>query len=103
MLKISNKIKSKIMPRPKKCRKMCCHPMAHYFKPKGVPMGMLEEIVLSRDEFDALKLSDIDKLMQEEAAAKLGISRQTYGRILTSAHQKVALAIVKGMALRIEI
>lgn len=66
-------------------------------------MGLLEEIVLSRDEFDALKLSNIDKLKQEEAAELLGISRQTYGRILISAHEKVSLAIVKGMALKIEV
>lgn len=90
------------MPRPKKCRKMCCDPQANYFKPRGIPMDSLTEIVLSRDEFDSLKLSDIDKLSQDEAAVHLGISRQTYGRILISAHQKVALAIVKGLALKIE-
>ncbi|HPN38219.1 MAG TPA: DUF134 domain-containing protein [Melioribacteraceae bacterium] len=90
------------MPRPKKCRKMCCKPQTNYFKPRGIPINMLTEIVLSRDEFDALKLSDIDKLSQEDAAIHLGISRQTYGRILISAHQKVALAIVNGLALKIE-
>ena len=90
------------MPRPKKCRKMCCNPQANYFKPRGVPVSILTEIVLSRDEFDALKLSDIDKLSQDEAATYLGISRQTYGRILISAHQKVAMAIVNGLALKIE-
>jgi len=90
------------MPRPKKCRKMCCNPQANYFKPRGIPMRMLNEVILSRDEFDSLKLSDIDKLSQEEAANKLGISRQTYGRILISAHNKVAIAIVNGFALKIE-
>jgi len=89
------------MPRPKKCRKICCNPNAYYFKPRGIPMSELEEIVLERDEFDALKYSDIDRLSQDKAAEEMQISRQTYGRILQSAHKKIALSIINGYALKI--
>ncbi len=89
------------MPRPKKHRKCKCDPGASYFKPKGIPLKLLSEIVIERDEFEALKLSDYDGLTQEESAEKMGISRQTFGRIIKSARNKVADALFNGLALKI--
>jgi len=72
------------------------------FKPAGVPRSELEEVVLSLDEFEALRLADLEGLYQEQAAERMGVSRPTFGRTVESAHRKVAEALVGGKALRIE-
>jgi predicted DNA-binding protein (UPF0251 family) len=63
---------------------------------------MLEEVVLTVDECEAIRLADLEGLYQEQAAEKMKVSRQTFGRIIESAHRKVAEALVKGKALKIE-
>jgi len=65
-------------------------------------MHNLEEIVLSKEEMEAVKLKDFDGLEQTEAAEKMNTSQSTFQRILSSARIKIAEAIVKGKALRIE-
>ncbi|HBM15546.1 MAG TPA: hypothetical protein DD381_04265 [Lentisphaeria bacterium] len=85
-------------PRPFRCRKISAEPKAAYFKPRGIPLCELEEVVLRPDELEALKLADIDDLHQAEAAEKMGISRQTFGNIIGSAHKKIADAILNGKA-----
>jgi predicted DNA-binding protein (UPF0251 family)/predicted Fe-Mo cluster-binding NifX family protein len=71
------------------------------FKPAGMPSSELEEITLTLDELESLRLSDVQGLYQEAAARAMGISRQTFGRIVESARHKTANAIVNGKALRI--
>ncbi|MFH0975133.1 MAG: DUF134 domain-containing protein [Spirochaetota bacterium] len=90
------------MSRPKCCRKIGCSPDANYFKPRGIPSLELEEIVLTLDEFEAIRLADAEGLYQEDAAAKMNISRQTFGRIIESAHKKIADVLINGKALKIE-
>ena len=90
------------MPRPFKCRRVCGTPGADYFKPRGIPLSDLQEIGLTIDEFEAIRLADLEGLYQEDAAKKMGISRQTFGNIITTAHKKIGDAIVNGKALRIE-
>ncbi|MCR4819876.1 MAG: DUF134 domain-containing protein [Elusimicrobiales bacterium] len=90
------------MARPVKCRNIESSPRSYYFKPRGIPMFELEEICLAADEFQALKYADADAMMQTEAAALMGISRQTFGNILARARAKVAVALIHGKALRIE-
>jgi len=77
-------------------------PQSDYFKPRGIPLSMLEEVVLAVDEFEAVRLADLEGLYQERAAEKMNVSRQTFGRIIESAHKKVAEALVQGKALKIE-
>jgi len=77
-------------------------PESNYFKPRGIPLSMLEEVVLTVDEFEAIRLADLEGLYQEQAAEKMNVSRQTFGRIIESAHKKVADALVGGKALKIE-
>ena len=89
------------MPRPKKNRRLRCDPASLYFKPRGIPMRQLENIELERDEIEALKLADFDGLSQEEAAAKMEISRATFGRIIKNARNKIADAIINGKAIKI--
>ena len=90
------------MARPRNCRRVGFMPESNYFKPRGIPLSMLEEVILSVDEFEAIRLADLESLYQEEAAKKMNVSRQTFGRIVDSAHKKVAEALVKGKALKIE-
>jgi uncharacterized protein len=90
------------MARPVKPRTVCCAPDVVYFKPRGVPLVDLEEVVLGLDETEALRLADLEGLSQLEVGQRMHVSRATVGRILESAHRKVADAIVRGKALRIE-
>jgi len=90
------------MPRPKCCRNVCGMPDKNYFKPRGIPAVELEEVVLHLDEFEAIRLADYEKLYQEEAAAQMNISRQTFGRVIETAHKKIADVLIHGKALKIE-
>jgi len=90
------------MSRPINCRRVGSMPESNYFKPRGIPLSMLEEVILSVDEFEAIRLADLESLYQEQAAEKMKVSRQTFGRIVESAHKKVAEALVQGKALKIE-
>jgi uncharacterized protein len=90
------------MARPKYCRHIAGMPDKNYFKPKGIPSSLLEEKVLTLDEFEAIRLADLEGLYQEQAAAEMGISRQTFGRIIESAHKKIADVLINGKALKIE-
>jgi predicted DNA-binding protein (UPF0251 family) len=90
------------MPRPKIPRRIRFNPGVLYFKPRGIPMFRLEEVVLLPDELEALKLYEIDSFDQTKAAKKMKISQPTFARILGSAHKKVANAIIKGKAIRIQ-
>jgi predicted DNA-binding protein (UPF0251 family) len=90
------------MARPRNCRRVGSIPESDYFKPRGIPLSMLEEVILTVDECEAIRLADLDGLYQEQAAEKMRVSRQTFGRIIESAHKKVAEALVKGKALKIE-
>ena len=90
------------MPRPKCCRNVCGVPDKNYFKPRGIPTSELEEVVLSLDEYEAIRLADYEQLYQEEAAGKMNISRQTFGRVIEAAHKKIADVLMNGKALKIE-
>jgi len=89
------------MPRPCKHRRVSVDPACHYFKPKGIPMFELEEIILEHDELEALRLADFLALSHEAAAAKMKISRATFGRIVEKGRNKVADCLLKGKAIRI--
>ncbi len=91
------------MARPKKCRCVTSRPNAIYFKPRGIPLTDLEEVSISLDEFEAIRLADYEGLYHEDSAVKMTISRPTFGRILSEAHRKIAECLVKGKALRIEV
>lgn len=89
------------MTRPRCCRKIGRVPDINYYKPKGIPSSLLDEVVLTLDEFEAIKLADFEGLYQEQAAVKMDISRQTFGRIIDSAHRKIADVLIHGKALKI--
>jgi uncharacterized protein len=90
------------MGRPPLCRRVSCLPSVVYFKPAGIPLRELEEICLSVEELEAVRLKDIEDLEQEQCAEKMNVSRPTFVRILDAARKKVAEALVQGKAIRIE-
>jgi predicted DNA-binding protein (UPF0251 family) len=87
------------MARPPLERFVAGLPRAGVFKPAHVRATELERVGLAVDEVEALRLVDLDGLSHEQAAARLGVSRQTVGRELEAARRKVADALVNGKAL----
>jgi len=77
-------------------------PQVTHFKPVGVPARLLERVALSVEELEAIRLKDMKGLQQEECAERMRISRPTFHRVLESARQKVADALINGKAVRIE-
>jgi len=88
--------------RPRKKRQVNFFPRAVYFKPQNIPLASLREINLTLDELEALRLVDWQGLGQTEAGEKMNISQSTLQRILKEARQKIAGALVKGQAIRVE-
>ena len=89
------------MARPFCCRRVTAEPGSNYFKPRGIPLSSLDEVTMTFDEFEAIRLADLEGFYQDQAAGRMGISRPTFGRILESAHKKVADALANGKALKI--
>ncbi len=90
------------MPRPRRKRFIQFWPRVTYFKPAGVPLATLQEIELSGDEIEAIRLKDLQGLDQEEVAKKMKVSRPTIVRILQSAHKKIAESLIKGRAIKLK-
>ena len=91
-----------MMPRPKRCRRVCCAPTVRSFQPVDAAGSSGEEIRLHVEELEAMRLIDLEGLYQDAAAAQMGVSRRTFGRIIEVAREKVTRALIQGCALRIE-
>jgi len=83
-------------------RKVSSIPLITYFKPAGIRMAELEEVRLLVEEAEAIRLKDLEGMEQEECAQQMNISRSTFSRLLDSARQKIAGALLNGKAIRIE-
>jgi len=90
------------MSRPPKCRRVAFIPDVTYFKPAGIPLRVLEEVRLSVEEAEAVRLKDLENLEQEQGAERMNISRPTFQRVLESARQKIADALLHGKAIKID-
>ena len=77
-------------------------PQVTYFKPAGTPLAHLQEVRLSIEEAEAIRLKDIEVLEQDDCARKMKVSRPTFARILLSARKGIADALLNGKAIRIE-
>jgi uncharacterized protein len=87
----------------KKCPRLIGEkPGTVFYKPAGIMLSELEEVILELDEYEAIRFADLDEMYQEEAALKMKVSRQTFGRIVSSAHKKIADALVNGKAIKID-
>jgi len=90
------------MPRPRKRRIVRRQPQPVVYKPAGVALSELRPIHLLPEELEALRLADVERLTQVQAAQSMGVSRSTLQRILARARRRVAVALVEGQALQIE-
>ena len=89
------------MARPPCPRRIAHVPPSDYFKPAGIPLRDLAETILAADEMEALRLADANGLYHTDAAKEMGVSRQTFDRIVKNARTKVAKALCEGRALKI--
>ena len=90
------------MVRPRLCRRVRFNPEITYFKPRGIPLRELEEVILPVDEYEAVRLKDLEGLEQDECSKKMNISQPTFHRLVLSARKKIADAIINGKAIKIE-
>lgn len=90
------------MGRPPKERRVEQLPPVTHYKPAGVPLRTLEEVILTIEEMEAIRLADIEQLGQGAAAERMEVSRPTFNRIVNTAHQKIAAALWQGHALRVD-
>ncbi len=90
------------MPRPEIQRQVEYCLNATHFKPQGIPLRMLETVALAKDELEAIRLTDLEGLYQEQAAEQMGVSRQTLGNILKRARSKIAEALIEGKTIQLE-
>ncbi len=89
------------MPRPRKCRKVCCMPKNTEFNPAGCTADE-EVIIMTVDEYEAIRLIDKEGFSQEECGAYMHVARTTVQQIYNTARQKLAEVIVEGKRLKIE-
>ena len=90
------------MVRPQKERRVAFNPEISYFKPRGIPMFDLEEVCLTVDQREAIRLSDLLGMSHEQAGRHMGVSRATFGRIIQRAREAVADALINGKAINVE-
>ncbi|NNM68024.1 MAG: DUF134 domain-containing protein [Spirochaetales bacterium] len=90
------------MPRPLVARRLGASLFSRVLTPVNSEGQTAVEVLLAVDEAEALRLADLEKLYQEAAARSMGVSRQTFGRILEAARHKVADAVLNGKTLRIQ-
>ncbi len=88
--------------RPRLYRRILSTPNSTYFKPRGIPMSSLNEVVLAIDEFEAVNLKDLQGLEQSVCAKRMNISQPTFHRLIICARKKIADAIINGKAIKIE-
>lgn len=90
------------MPRPRKCRCVSSDLVNYYYKPRGVKISELQQVILKHDQLEALKLADAEQMNQEEACKLMNISRSTFSRLVNGARKIVAQALINGWAIKIE-
>ena len=90
------------MSRPVKLRYVAQLPSTGFFRPMGIPVSSLQEVHLSLEEAESIRLKDLEGLEQEKCAEMMRISRPTFHRILESARRKLADALINGKAIQIE-
>lgn len=85
------------MPRPQRCRRICgMPPCASFSSGEGRSAGA---ITLTLDEYEVIRLVDLEEKTHEQCAAQMDISRSTVQEIYDRARQKLAACLVYGRAL----
>ena len=90
------------MPRPRKCRRVCCLPESNLFGSLNGVNADREVITMSVEEYETIRLIDLEGMMQEECAERMNVARTTVQRIYNDARKKLAESLVNGNVLRIQ-
>jgi len=90
------------MPRPKKGRSVCGMPKVDTFGPADIMENEQEAIIMSVDEYETIRLIDMEELTQEECAAQMNVARTTVQGIYNQARKKLAEVLINGRRLKIE-
>ncbi len=90
------------MPRPRKCRRICSMPLTDGFEPISNHLAISGEVVLNIDEYEVIRLIDLEKLTHEQCAVQMVVSRTTITGIYDAARYKIADALINGKRLVIE-
>ncbi len=90
------------MPRPRKRRRVCCMPMNDLFGPLNAQMNEEDMVSMTVDEYETIRLIDLEGLTQEECAKQMDVARTTVQGIYIDARKKLAQSLVNGKVLRIE-
>ena len=85
----------------RKCRNVMYPPQRLTFKPAGVPGNVLEEIALTVDEYEAIRLADYEELEHQEASQRMNISRPTFTRLIKKSRNKIAIFLIECRRLEI--
>lgn len=91
-----------IMPRPRKCRQVCCMPRVNRFGPLNGCTDDVKVIQMTVDEYETIRLIDLEHMNQEECAVHMNVARTTVQGIYLEARHKLAQALVDGCMLSIE-
>ncbi|MEW5983477.1 MAG: DUF134 domain-containing protein [Acidobacteriota bacterium] len=83
------------MSRPQRPRRVCCQLSGRGFRPVGGSPFKADALWIGVDELEAIRLADVEGLYQDAAAGRMGVSRQTYARILTRGRAAVARSLVE--------
>ncbi|HHU53705.1 MAG TPA: DUF134 domain-containing protein [Clostridiaceae bacterium] len=90
------------MARPMKCRNVCCLPENNRFGPLDLPANAENHVNMTVDEYETIRLIDLEGFTQEECAKQMNIARSTVQGIYGDARKKLAKSLVNGMVLHIE-
>jgi len=90
------------MPRPRRIGRIFFNPNTTYFKPTGIPLSNIKNIILTKEELESVRLIDYENHPQIKVAKEMKISQPTLSRLLTSARKKIADALVNGKAIKIQ-
>lgn len=90
------------MPRPRKCRTVCGLPEAFEFGPLDCSLKNREPVIMTVEEYETIRLIDLEKLTQEECADRMGVARTTVQGIYMDAREKLARSLVGGLPLTIK-
>ena len=90
------------MARPRKWRKVCCMPENNRFGPLGIRWPAASPVIMAVDEYEAVRLIDLEGMTQEACAEKMHVARTTVQAIYTAARKKIADSLVNGKVLFID-
>ena len=90
------------MARPRKWKRVCCLPEIDSFGPLNMPGIDHEVITMTVEEYETIRLIDLEGMMQEECADRMNVARTTVQRIYNDARKKLAESLVNGKVLVIE-